>query len=100
MHLFLSLLHQLHLGSSGIRSRRLGTPDLIDTLQNSISEPVTGTAEGADCGWAGVSRTKPGSRGEGGKKLVLASQRQAAQRMAVGKKGQQARWLWHREGPS
>ena len=33
--LFLLLLHQLHLGSSGIRSQRLGTPDLIDTLQNS-----------------------------------------------------------------
>jgi len=69
----------------------LGTPDLIDTLQNSSSEPVTGTAEGAGGGWAGASRTKPGSRGEGGKKLVFASQRQAAPRMAVGKKGQQAR---------
>ena len=28
LHLFLLLLHQLHLRSSGIRSQRLGTPAL------------------------------------------------------------------------
>ena len=61
MHLFLLLLHQLYLGSSGIRSQRLGTPDLTDTPQNSSSEPVsqlTGTAERAGGGWAGASTSQ------------------------------------------
>ena len=35
--LFLLLLHQLHLRSSGVRSWRLGAPDLKDTV-NVISE--------------------------------------------------------------
>ena len=31
--LFLLLLHQLHLRSSGIRSQRLGTPALLQSIQ-------------------------------------------------------------------
>ena len=34
--LFLLLLHQLHLRSSGIRSRKLGTPDSEETLRGPV----------------------------------------------------------------